>query len=157
MLTAMYHSGPNSLQTCYCRSFVGLHALRQVVKCAPQLQVLDATDRGRSVPKLAAWYQRCYDHCPAVQKVWGALVWCEAAAVDGGKKPKESKEDRKARKKERDAAKKAELAQSAAAGDTTPATASGPSGARLHAVLPQAASPTLWFLAPHLRGASAQR
>ena len=97
--------------------------------------MLDAADREQSVPKLTAWYQRCFECSPAVQKVWGKLVWCESAVADGGKKPKESKEEKKARekarKKERDAAKKAELEQSAAAGDTTPATASGPSGVHM--------------------------
>ena len=79
------------------------------------MQLLDPTDRTDSVPKLAAWYQRCYDASPAIQEVWGGkLQLCAEAQVGAGKQPKESKEEKKARekarKKERDAARKAEAA-----------------------------------------------
>jgi hypothetical protein len=87
------------------------------------LQVLDPCDR-KALPKLSAWFSRCFDDSAAMRQVWkGELVLCEQASVDGGKKPKESKEEKKARekarKKERDAAKKAEKGLQPAAAPAT--------------------------------------
>ena len=76
------------------------------------------------MPQLTAWYKRCYDECEAVQKVWrGELTMCEATVIEGGKKQKETKEEKKARekarKKEKDAAKKAAQAEGGPAAVST--------------------------------------